>query len=1002
MRFTKVPLIAILAAGALSLLAVLPALAQNDVRGQVGDLTPGADDNFHVRVLKTLATAPATAGTPEPAAPAYFDGVLYVSNSDGVERTRADNDMADADLDAVANVVRVTISDGSPKELVSTPDDPLTTNVDEEVKTECYEVTLHNLRSGHKVKAYAPIVEDGDANNGDERFATFEVIPYGQPNTPNKGCWTDSELAADDQGGFTVDLLDSGADEARKAVAQIAARNGDTIRITGNGAFRSFDLVVDGEGPEFANVAPAHKSYSSSTSARFQFTITDDGAGLRHDGEFTFDLGDTDAENVDKDNDGIRGGEPLSVARGEGKRGDALDIDLMLGGDEQLDLGTNRWRLIEVGRSYSMDVSLPLSDNADNTWRLTARDRVGNQTISDAESKDGKQDYIITVDTGKPTLSGARTGVAFSASKKKEVVDRSSVAVSLKNGDAGGPDDLSAVDHNDFRVAGHAVTGASLITVDADCNNTPASEDEPLDVDGNCIEMPKARVYLQLADELEPDEKPEVEVLGGAVLDLAGNSNDPGKITADDAIAPGLTVTINPGSEIPGRPVIRNSGQITVRVVSDEELRRRPAVWFATMKNTGTVTAAKLKIETARAGPGITDVQSADNTWERVYRANATGLSGLDGPVAVIVTGDDADGNVAASAGVSLGDNELPSVDDSLDLEDLIAGGLLIEVDDNIADPTFELAPYTDANTTESMRPFITIEFAEANESFYDVGGVGDHDDNDATPDQLGLTGVTKVRISADEDDIKLDSHEGVRITLATLDGDDVSGDLSAINSRKYTLRTSGLSIGSHTLKITGVDDAGNGVTKDYRFTVAARRPYELSLTPGWNLVSLPGTPTDPSVESVLDGAPQSKIVLSYQNDEWVTAVRVDGGGWQGTLTEIVGGYGYWIQTTAFEKVSASIPETDTSSVLPTARVTAGWNLLGVVDVEQAKAGSSPSGGPDADNYFSNLRWSVAYSYDTRQNDWTRILPKADSADDAIKNGKGYWVWATAPGTLVP
>ena len=87
--------------------------------------------------------------------------------------------------------------------------------------------------------------------------------------------------------------------------------------------------------------------------------------------------------------------------------------------------------------------------------------------------------------------------------------------------------------------------------------------------------------------------------------------------------------------------------------------------------------------------------------------------------------------------------------------------------------------------------------------------------------------------------------------------------------------------------------------------------------------------------------------------------------------------------------------------MLPTAQVSTGWNLLGVVDVEQAKAGNAPNGGGDADDYFSNIRWSVAYSYDTRQNDWTRILPSGANSD-AISNGKGYWVWATAPGTLVP
>ena len=989
MRFTKVPLIAILAAGALSLLAVLPALAQNDTRGQVGG------SNFQIRVLKEVGDATVA----DVVAPAYFNGVLYVSNSAGVERTVADNADAVADLDAVANVVRVTISTGSSVELVS--NDMGTLDEMDDEKTSCYEVTVENRRSGDKIKAYAPIVDDGSTTDFDERFATFEVIPYGQENTPNRSCWPDAgnTPTPDDQ-----DLLLNTAAEARKAIAQIAARDGDVIRVTAKGAVNSYDLTVDGEGPEFDYVAPAHKSYSSSTSARFQFTITDDGAGLRHDGEFTFALGDEDAENVDEDNDGIRGGEPRSVPddRAGERPGDSADISLNLNGTDQIYLGTNRWRVIATGRSYSMDVPLQLLNDRANTWNLDARDRVGNRTISDADSsKDDDQDYTITVDTGKPTLSLARTGVAFSASKKKEVVDRKSIAVTLRNGDGGVDDDLSAVDHTDFRVAGHAVTGASLIAVKADCD-VDQSEREPLDLDGACIESPKARVYLQLATDLDPDETPEVEVLGGAVVDLAGNSNDPGKIEARDRIAPALAVTINPGSEIPGRPVIRKSGQITVRVVSDEELRRRPAVWFATIVNNGERTDADLAIRVVRPGTSIT-AQSADNTWERVYRANATGLSGLDGLIAVIVTGEDAPGNIGSPDGVSLGDDDMPTAGDGLTLDDLIADALLIEVDDEIAKPTFSLAPYRDSDTTvtESSRPFITIEYAEANEDVYDVEAVEDHDDNSATPDQR-VTGVTKVRLSEDGDDIKLDSHEGVRITAVTLDGDDVSGDLAAINSRKYTLTTSGLRTGARSLKITGVDDAGNGRTDTYNFTVAARGDYEVDLTPGWNLVSIPGTPTDSDVASVLDGAPQSKIVLSYQNDEWVTAVRVDDGGWQGTLTDIVGGYGYWIQTTAFETLAASIPETDTSSVLPTARVTAGWNLLGVVDVEQADADDPPSGGADADNYFSNLRWSVAYSYDTRTNDWTRILPKTPSADDAIKNGKGYWVWATAPGTLVP
>ena len=70
MRFTKVPLIATLAAGALSLLVVLPALAQNDTRGRVGD------GDFTVRVLKIDEANPAD----DAPAPTFFGGALYVSN----------------------------------------------------------------------------------------------------------------------------------------------------------------------------------------------------------------------------------------------------------------------------------------------------------------------------------------------------------------------------------------------------------------------------------------------------------------------------------------------------------------------------------------------------------------------------------------------------------------------------------------------------------------------------------------------------------------------------------------------------------------------------------------------------------------------------------------------------------------------------------------------------------------------------------------------------------
>ena len=237
-----------------------------------------------------------------------------------------------------------------------------------------------------------------------------------------------------------------------------------------------------------------------------------------------------------------------------------------------------------------------------------------------------------------------------------------------------------------------------------------------------------------------------------------------------------------------------------------------------------------------------------------------------------------------------------------------------------------------------------------------------------------------------------------MEIVSITLNGNSVADRVSDVSSNKYTVGLRNLSDGSYELKVTGRDDVGNETSASYKFTKAPREPYEINLTPGWNLVSVPGTPLDSSINAVMGSTNDAGIVLAYQDDEWLTAVN-DQGTWRGTLTDIVGGYGYWVQTTAFETISTLIPETDTSSVLPTARVIMGWNLLGVVDVQQNDAGDPPSGSGDPDDYLDNVEWRVAYSFNTANNQWTKLIP---GADEGIVNGKGYWVWSTKDGTLVP
>ena len=664
------------------------------------------------------------------------------------------------------------------------------------------------------------------------------------------------------------------------------------------------------------------------------------------------------------------------------ENGRSRDISVMLNNVEKSADGNSGWRNrgSRPGVSYFLDMAVSNVDPGSNPWYLEATDRAGNTERTDADpGKDGDQDFNLVVDVSSPEFRDARTGISYDPDKKKEVVNRSYIAVTFE--DISGPDAVMNVDADKFLVEDAEVVGVIHLSDKPDCDNDNSKDDHPLDIDGGCLranDVPGARIYLELAEPLAPDATPQVSMFGGAALDLAGNPSNQDEIIAVDNIAPAITVTVV--TEVTGRPVIRRNGEVTVSISSDEDLRRLPAVFFAEVLDGADADAeeADLELGSIRRGDRV-QTGSEDNSWTRTY--NSGDVGGSDGLYAVVVIAEDDSDNVGTTPGWSPPSRrtKTPASGNGADLDDLTGGGLAVEIDTGTAfdaDEPFSLSPQSDDDETESNNPFITIDFG---------GEAGEYD-----------THTKRFRS---------DSHSAVEIVSITLNGNDVSDHVAEVESNKYTLAAQDLSIGEYELKVTGRDDVGNEVSDTYDFEVAARGAYKVNLTPGWNLVSVPGTPLDSSTQAVMGNTMQASIVLAYQDDAWLTAVN-DNGTWRGTLTDIVGGYGYWVQTTAFESISALIPETDTSSVLPTAKVIAGWNLLGVVDVLQARAGKAPSGGGEADNYFDNIAWKVAYSFDTETNAWEKSIPDEGTndpdSDEEILNGKGYWVWSTEAGTLVP
>ena len=468
-----------------------------------------------------------------------------------------------------------------------------------------------------------------------------------------------------------------------------------------------------------------------------------------------------------------------------------------------------------------------------------------------------------------------------------------------------------------------------------------------------------------------------------------------------DKIAPGISVSVTSSNGAAGRPAADSKGSFTVRVESDEDLKTFPSLYFGTIKgtdpdNTSKVGAAK-DLKAAAVSSKFNLSEKSDNVWEKTVKVSE--LPGSNNRIlALIVTATDAadgGGNSGNSKGWKVAGTG-PAQDDVLTFKDLDAGGFLVEVDSFLPTADIEVLPSSDPGSvtdkTESVNPYIQIEFSEGNE--YGIAVT----DGASSPNP----GNAKKADIGDGKTANTDSHADVTITSLTLNGDDRLADVVRVKAGEYVLALTGLEVGEYEIVYTAHDDVGNEAVEnnveeiEFTFEVQERQPYKVTLQPGWNLVSVPGDPFNPAVGEVVGASLRADTVLSYQGGEWVTSVRNDDGRWQGTLTEIKGGYGYWVRTTALESISTVIPPILPTDNLPVVPVISGWNLLGVVDAEQRKAGMTEA----ADEYLVSLpNWRVAYSFNTQLNTWTKLLP---NTTDTVANGKGYWVWSSSPGTLVP
>jgi len=582
------------------------------------------------------------------------------------------------------------------------------------------------------------------------------------------------------------------------------------------------------------------------------------------------------------------------------------------------------------------------------TWKVTAKDKAGNEGQTDSSATTAlDQDYTMIVDRMAPAFASATAyaGRWWDASKAATVTDKTETDATKSSNTT-----IAVVFADILSATDEALDVATVSTTDFEIDSlkkadgTTVNDQTPTAV---TVETGAKNTIFLTVPAMASDAKPKI-ILKAGISDTAGNTVSTGTITAAvDAQAPVISFSSD------ATQLTKTTAKVSF--TTDE-----------TATPTAMVNATAVSGTTPTGGTAVTPTLVGTNSWS--ITLSTAGVN------SVHITATD--GVNARMKGELFSATGFPS-----------AAAIVVYVDSATPNPTVTPAA---SSSTETAEPFfITLDFTDEGKEY----GISS---------SALTTTVANVKTGTD-----LDKDNAVTLTKLTLDAVDVLSQATTTDNIIHTLAVSGIATGTHKVIVNATDTAGNTMAADLTvsFTVTARSAYKVALIAGWNLVSLPGDPADGTLATVLSSARVTQV-LTYDADDasgpWLVATRGTDGTWSSasTIATIDSSHAYWINTTGGETVSSllNLVAVGSGESLPTVKVAAGWNLVPVIDLRQRTAGTSIP----VNDYLTSISWKVAYTYDpsdTTFGPWVRILP-GNTAH--VKTGKGYWVWATAGGTLVP
>ena len=825
------------------------------------------------------------------------------------------------------------------------------------------------------------------------------------------------------------------------------------------------DIEVENEAPEISNFAPEHESAFDDPDVEYTFTVTDSHSGLPE----PEDLPDADGDDaympavalISKGQCETAGSDASAASKARRAElinggfelvGDMANISddeslycpgAAQNGEYDADIGGYGFAPIrddkdfdEIDDGFDVETTIVLRKNKIFYVTFVACDNAGNCSFFDPDGNDeGVELAEITVDTEDPVFVEARTGLTWDSTDNEYDDNRAYIQVIFN--------DLTklnteTVEIDDFVVEGHSIKDVHVF-------ENPDSDDVDWGDSGRygATGHPNKRgidryrdienvVFIELEDDLLADETPDVTIVPNGVEDKAGNEQDDGDHEADDWISPSFTIVsiVSTRETSQDQILAGDDDEVTVVVTADERLdSTRPTVAITyvnapagSVDTKGTATCDNSEgadkgtrergeiVHTGNddcADNGAATGGTLNNSVEKVSNTEwvVTITEPKDtGYYNFHISGDDRSSQKnPGSEGVSPGSivTDFFDADGDVNVDDAI----FFEGDINLPKPQVRVSGVSvednEADVEFRSPLFVELDFA------------ANHSDNCRSAD----SDERLANCMNENSEYAEDNFDDIVVTSFVLDGVDLTDSVKTTDNQSFLVSLESISIGDHTAEVQAVDQAGNVFedTLEIDFEVNDRDPFEKRLSPGWNLVSLPGEPADSSIAAVFGPGVEVRTVYSYDPvipGGWQVAVRETlDSDWQGDLTEITGQRGYWVLSDAIQDWEVSIPRlaggasgTGTPIQPPVIPMYAGWNLIPVTDVSgnALSAGIEISAQVYLNSLDDGLDLARVLGYDTIRNEWFTVLDMQMGSPGDLEIGSGYWVFVREAAALVP